>query len=191
MLRLASDTDPEWIGVALAGLDEVVLDHAHLEKKAASHALAIIFRYPEQSELQRPLSRLAREELEHFELLLDHLDRRGVRFDRIRPSRYAERLRSIEQKSEPGRFLDALLMAAVIEARSCERMKLLSETVPDPALAKLYRGLLASEARHHQLYVDLASKLVGEGIALRRLGEIVEHEAKILDAPPREPRIHG
>ncbi|MBI4819364.1 MAG: tRNA-(ms[2]io[6]A)-hydroxylase [Deltaproteobacteria bacterium] len=190
MLRLLVDTDPDWIGIALTDLDQILVDHAHLEKKAASHAFGVLFKHPEQVTLQRPLARLACEELGHFELVLDHLERRGGKLERIKPAAYAGRLRAIE-RGEPHRLIDSLLMASVIEARSCERMKILSEHVPDQALAKMYRGLLASEARHHQLYVDLAISIFGESRAMSRLAEILEHEAKIIGKAPREPRIHG
>ncbi|HSJ97887.1 MAG TPA: tRNA isopentenyl-2-thiomethyl-A-37 hydroxylase MiaE, partial [Myxococcota bacterium] len=145
MLRLAAPTDPAWTARALAGLDELLLDHAHLEKKAAGTAVTLLFRYPERRALQEPLARLAREELAHFEQVLAHLDRRGVRFRPQRPAPYAGRLHAAVRPDEPGRLLDTLLVAALIEARSCERLGLLAEALPgvDAALAALYRGLLA------------------------------------------------
>lgn len=198
MLHLASRTPPQWTQWALDHLDEILLDHAHCEKKAASTALGLIFRYPHHAPLMVPLSELAREELEHFEEVLGHLRRRGVQFRRLRPSPYASRLLEIVRDREPGQLVDTLLCCAMIEARSCERMQMLGDALAedprgDPQLAKLYRGLLASEARHHATYVDLARALdlVPEDELQRRLQAVAEHEAAVIADAPRVPRIHN
>jgi tRNA-(ms[2]io[6]A)-hydroxylase len=191
MLRLASATDPSWAERAAAAMDVVLLDHCHLEKKAASTALTLIFRYPEHPRLARPLSELAREELEHFELVLGHLERRGVPFGRLRPAPYAGKLMKVVREAEPERLLDTLLACALIEARSCERMKLLAEALEDAELSALYRGLLASEARHHGLYYELARDIFGREVADARLREVAAHEAKVVAEAPREPRLHN
>lgn len=191
MLHLAKDTDPGWATRAAAHIDEILLDHAHLEKKAASCALQLIFRYPEHPVLLRPLSELAREELEHFELVLSVLESRGVSYRALRPSPYPGKLRAAERKTEPLRLMDALLTSGIIEARSCERMKLLADALPPGPLEALYRGLLASEARHHRLYYDLAVAIFDEASARARLGELAQHEAELLDTLPTEPRLHN
>lgn len=191
MLRLASSTDPSWAPRAAAAIDVVLLDHCHLEKKAASTALTLIFRYPEHVALARPLSELAREELSHFELVLGQLEHRGVAYERLRPAPYAGKLMKIVREDEPDRLLDTLLSCAFIEARSCERMKLLAEALEEPPLVKLYRGLLASEARHHGLYVDLARTIFGRAVSDARLPEIAAHEAQVIAEAPREPRLHN
>lgn len=191
MLRLLSETDPDWAQRAAAAIDTVLLDHCHLEKKAASTALTLVFRYPEHPRLARPLSELAREELRHFELVLDHLEKRGVAYGRIRPAPYAGRLMTIVRADEPERLLDTLLVCAFIEARSCERMQRLSEALTDPALADLYRGLLASEARHHGLYIALARDIFGRSKVEERLPEVAAHEVRVIDDAPREPRLHN
>lgn len=190
MLRLATETDAAWTRRALAGIDEVLLDHAHAEKKAASGALTLIFRYPDQPELLQPLSALAREELEHFEGVLAHLERRGVAYGRQRPSPYAGRLQEVVRSFEPARLVDTLLVSALIEARSCERFGLLAETLDDPKLAALYRGLLASEARHHALYVELAERVEERPRVRARLAELAEHEAQVVAEAPPWPRLH-
>ncbi|MEZ4383937.1 MAG: tRNA-(ms[2]io[6]A)-hydroxylase [Nannocystaceae bacterium] len=196
MLHLASETDPAWTRRALENLDAILLDHAHCEKKAASTALSLIFRYPERPALMLPLSRLAREELAHFEEVVGVLRSRGLEFCRQRPSPYASKLMEIVRKREPLRLLDTLLCCAMIEARSCERMQLLGEALGDagePRLAKLYRGLLASEARHFDSYVDLARGLglVPEAALRERLAEVAAHEAAVIaDAPP-VARMHN
>ena len=164
-------------------MDEILLDHAHCEKKAASTALSLIFRYPDLDALLRPLSELAREELRHFEMCLDRLKERGVPFRRLRPSRYASRLRDACREQEPERLLDTLLCCSLIEARSCERMKLLAEVIEDEDLAAFYRGLLASEARHHTMYVRLARQYYEEDEVAARLRILAEHEAKVLLEP--------
>ena len=123
-------------------MDEVLLDHAHCEKKAASTAINLIFRYPNHPRLMLPLSELAREELEHFEQVVLILRQRGLEFERQKPSPYAGRLMTQIRTHEPGRLLDMLLCCALIEARSCERMQLLAEGLDDPSLVDLYRSLL-------------------------------------------------
>lgn len=202
MLHLASHTGAAWDDWALAHLDTIVLDHAHCEKKAASTAINLIFRYTPYPSLMQPLSALAREELEHFELVLDHLRRRGVAFGRLEPSPYAARLLEACRKAEPQRVIDTLLCCSMIEARSCERMQRLAgalRSLPpddpraDPALLDLYESLLACEARHHASYVDLARglDLVPEAELRERLAEIAAHEAQVIASAPLDPRLHN
>jgi tRNA 2-(methylsulfanyl)-N6-isopentenyladenosine37 hydroxylase len=192
MLHLHSVTGPEWAPRAAEDIDTILLDHAHLEKKAASTALSFLFRYPEYPALMRPLSELAREELEHFELVLAHLERRGLSYGRLRASPYPGKLMSVVRSTEPDRVIDRLLVCAVIEARSCERMGLLAGALTaEPELAALYGGLLASEARHHMLYVDLAAGIRPREQVMARLAEICEHESAVLADAPEEPRLHN
>lgn len=197
MLHLASQTPPDWGRWAVQHLDEILLDHAHCEKKAASNAINLIFRYTDRAELMAPLSALAREELEHFEQVMDHLRRRGVAFGRQFPSPYAGELMKPVRAEEPLRMLDTLLCASLIEARSCERMqhmhRALAEHGGDPALTELYESLLACEARHHATYVDLAreARIVDEEVLRARLSELAEHEANVVAGLPSEPRLHN
>jgi tRNA-(ms[2]io[6]A)-hydroxylase len=193
MLHLASTTDPRWAAQAPAHLEEILLDHAHCEKKAASTAVSLIFRYPERPALMIPLARLAREELAHFEEVIAALRARGWEFRRLTPSPYATRLMAAVRTHEPARLLDTLLCCALIEARSCERMQILAETLPDPGLVKLYRGLLACEARHFDSYVDLARslELAPEAALMQRLAELAAHEAEVLRETPAEFRLHA
>ncbi len=192
MLRLASQTPARWGPAAAEHIDTILLDHAHLEKKAASMALTILFRYPDRTALLRPLSELAREELEHFELVLGVLEARGLPFTRLKPAPYAGKLMSAVRQTEPGKLLDTLLCCALIEARSCERMKHLSDALgAEPELADLYRGLLASEARHHALYVDLARAFFPADEVAGRLTELADHEAAVIAEAPPTPRMHN
>ncbi|MEE9392259.1 MAG: tRNA-(ms[2]io[6]A)-hydroxylase [Planctomycetota bacterium] len=190
LLNLKSDTDLEWATRALAGFDEVLLDHAHCEKKAASTALNLIFRYTQFPEFMQPLSELAREELAHFELVLDHLNRRHIPFRRQDPSPYAADLMTCIRKEEPHKLLDTFLCCSLIEARSCERMQILAEVLEDQELKNLYSGLLASEARHHSTYINLAACKFDREEVMTRLAEIAVHEAAVIAAAPKIPRFH-
>ena len=191
MLRLHKNTRPEWVSQAIAHMDDILLDHAHCEKKAASMALNLMFRYPEHPQLMQPLSELAREELRHFEQVLSVMEERSILFKRQKPSTYAGRLVSIVRKDEPQRMLDLMLCACLIEARSCERMKLLSEHLQDAKLARLYKGLLACEARHHQIYIDMLETIFPREEIEDRLKEISIHEAQVLDEPDDFVRLHA
>lgn len=193
MLKLASSTEATWVEWAVAHLDEILLDHAHAEKKAAGVAVNLLFRYPERHDLLLPLSELAREELAHFATLLRCLETRGIRFARQQPSPYAGRLQAIARSHEPARLVDTLLCCAVIEARSCERFRLLAEALRErePRLAALYRELWEAEARHHGAYLALARGVVSEPELRTRLGEFLAHEAQVLADLPRLPRLHS
>lgn len=190
MLNLASDTAPGWVQRVSERLDHLLLDHAHCEKKAASTAINLIFRYQVRPELVRPLSELAREELEHFERMLDILEARDIPFEVLQPSPYAGELMKCCRRGEPLRLLDTLIVLSLIEARSCERMKRLSEELEDAELRELYGDLLASEARHHHGYVDLAMQFFGREVARERLKELAVEEAAILERAPDWVRMH-
>ena len=191
MLRLSAPTRDDWLPEALKHIDVILLDHAHCEKKAASTAMNLIFRYHYREDLMRPLSELAREELRHFELMLSVLAKRGIKYERMLPSEYATKLYAEVRKGEPERFVDTMICCALIEARSCERMKLLSEGLEDRELAKLYGSLLASEARHHQTYLDLAIADSSAEVVNCRLAELASHEAGILQSSGEPIRLHS
>lgn len=191
MLHLASQTDPAWLPRACAAIGEVLLDHAHCEKKAAGAAVKLLFSYPHHRFLQEPLAELAREELAHFQQILAVLDARRIRYATIRPSPYGMALHALVRRDEPDRLLDLLLISALIEARSCERFGLLAEGASDPVLAGLYRGLLASEARHHGVYLDLAGELVPRPARDARLETIARAEAEIVARPCEFVRLHA
>lgn len=141
MLHLKAPTDERWLAQVDANLEEVLIDHAHCEKKAAGTALNLIFHYVENRELCREMTEIVNEELEHFHLVLDLLERRGIKFRRIKPSQYGSRLHELVRKSEPERAVDRLLVAGLIEARSCERFQALAGHVDDAELAEFYRSL--------------------------------------------------
>ena len=191
MLHLATTTSTEWLPRALDQLDEVLLDHAHCEKKAAGAAIKLLFAYPHHRFLQEPLAEVAREELAHFQQILSVLDARGIRYQTIRPSPYGMALHALVRRDEPDRLLDLLLISALIEARSCERFEILAEGVKDPVLASLYKGLRASEARHHGRFVALAEQLVDRGAAASRLAGLAEAEGEIVERPCDWVRLHA
>jgi tRNA-(ms[2]io[6]A)-hydroxylase len=190
VLNLASESDPSWLQSALTHLDDILLDHAHCERKAAGAAVNMLFRYPEHGFLQQPISALAREELQHYERVLEELAARDVPFGRQRPSPYGGRLHSLIRAREPEHLLDLLLVRAIIEARSCERFQLLADAILEPRLAELYRGLLASEARHHGMYLELAGQVCPQAVVRERLRELADAEAEILTEPCRLVRLH-
>lgn len=193
MLHLAAPTDPAWASWAVAHLDELLIDHAHCELKAASTALGLVFHYAQHDWMAAPLSAFAREELEHFERVLALLAERGVRYRGLPASRYAKRLRAFGRPDEPDKLVDTLLCCALIEARSCERFRLLAEHAGahgEPELGAFYEGLLASEARHHHDFVAFAERLAGRAAVRARLRAAAEHEAAILAGPPTEVRLH-
>ena len=172
-------------------LGAVLVDHAHCEMKAASNAMSLVVRHPQSLRLVRELTELAREELDHFLQVLALLSARGVPFRRLHPAPYGARLHEAVRKPDPGHLLDTLLVCALIEARSCERMTLLAEHLPDPEIAGLYRGLLACEARHFHSYVEMATALFPRDEVRARLQQLSAHEARVLEQPCAELRLHS
>jgi len=185
---LGAPTEPAWFEAAVSRVDELLIDHANCEKKAASTALSIMFAYPEDFELADRMSRLAREELRHFELVQQKITQLGVEFRRLSPSRYAEGLRRALRRAEPGRRVDLLLCGALIEARSHERFVGLVERLPAP-LAEFYASLAAAESRHAGLYLRLADRRGPDAAA--RLGQLAEVEAELATSPDPQFRFHS
>lgn len=191
LLRCA--TPPEWIEAAVGRRGELLVDHANCEKKAASTALSLIFAYADDPVLSERLSRLAREELRHFEQVQRLMLALAVPFVRLKPSRYAERLRRAVRSSEPGRLLDLLICGALIEARSCERFMALAPRLEDP-MGVFYRNLCEAEARHFTLYLELAQRAAGEARAeelAARTRELAELEADLITTPDPQFRFHS
>ena len=191
MLRLAAATQPSWAERAARDLDALLLDHAHCERKAAGAAVGLLFRHPERPAFQGPLAALAREELGHFEAVLEQLARRGAAFGRQRPGPYGGRLHAIVRSEPIDRLVDTLLCCAAIEARSCERLGLLADVIEDRELAGLYRELHAAEARHHRVYVELACDVTAETAVRARLAQVLAREAAVLAETPDWPRLHA
>lgn len=182
-------TPQRWIDNALANQDLMLIDHAHCEKKAASTALSLMYRYVDNADLLNKMSRLAREELRHFEQVLAIMKKRGVEYGHLSPARYAAGLRSLVRSEDPGRLVDVLIVGAIIEARSCERFAALAPFLDDK-LADFYNSLLKSEARHYQDYLKLAKQANG-GSVDERVGEFLAIEKELIEAPDDAFRFHS
>ena len=191
MLHLQSPTDQSWLDQIDQNLEEVLIDHAHCEKKAAGTAMNLIFHYVENIELCREMTEIVNEELEHFHMVIDLLAKRGIKFRRLKPSQYGNRLHELVRKTEPERAVDRLLIAGLIEARSCERFQALAEHVDDQELAEFYQSLFESEARHHSTYTRLAHHFAAEDVVNRRLEELYSAEAEIMSVREPRPRMHS
>ena len=187
---LLAPTPTRWYEVAVERWRELLVDHANCEKKAASTALSLIFTYSADMQLTDRLSRLAREELRHFEQVQKYMRELDVPFARLSPSRYGEGLRRVIHKHEPRRLVDLLLLGALIEARSCERFIGLSSRLSAP-LADFYGGLAHSEARHQGLYLRLVETRAEEMDWRKRLQEIAEVEAELATSPDPQFRFHS
>ena len=189
---LDTQTPEEWLDMASERIPEMLLDHANCELKAASTALGFLYRYPDRGALAQRMSRLAREELRHFEQVRSIMDDMGIAFERLSASRYAGGLRDAARPDEPQKLLDLLLIGALIEARSCERFARVAPRLPE-RLAKFYSGLLASEARHFEHYIAFAKSECGVGDAAiqQRLGELKAIEAALILEPDPEFRFHS
>ncbi|MFM7448241.1 MAG: tRNA-(ms[2]io[6]A)-hydroxylase [Leptolyngbyaceae cyanobacterium] len=188
---LHQSTSLAWVDQALANLDLMLLDHAQCERKAGGVALNLMFRYPSSTKLVRTLTLIAQEELEHFDQVNQLLEHRGIALRSLPPSPYGAQLSKQIRSQEPDRKLDSLLVAALIEARSHERLGLLAAHCPDVDLAQFYRGLMVSEARHYGIYWILANTYFERDQVKHRLEELAIVESQILASLHPEPRIHS
>jgi tRNA-(ms[2]io[6]A)-hydroxylase len=186
---LRSSTDPRWVEVAMADLDATLGDHAHCEKKAAATALKLVADNADKPDLVRKLARLAQDETHHFLSVLNELAQRGRTLPPDTGDPYVGSLLRLAGGGR-SRLTEQLLVFALVEARSCERLTLLGEALADPRLAEFYRRLAQAEAGHETLFVDLA-RAHAAGIDVdRRLAEMADEEAAIVAALPILPRIH-
>jgi tRNA-(ms[2]io[6]A)-hydroxylase len=186
---LGSRTPAAWFEQAPMHLEALLIDHANCEKKAAGNALSLLYRYVDKPDLLMTLSRLAREELRHFEQVHGFLERREIAYVHISSSRYASGLKSLARTNEPGRLVDTLVMGAIVEARSCERFLGLVEVLPED-LAGFYQKLLDSEARHFEQYLALAN-LYAEDSIDRVLAEMLAKDAELISQPDDQFRFHS
>jgi tRNA-(ms[2]io[6]A)-hydroxylase len=187
---LVAPTPQRWFDVACERWRELLVDHANCEKKAASTALSLIFAYPEDPQLADRMSRLAREELRHFEQVQKMMQQLGVPFVRQKPARYADGLRAATRRTDPGRLIDLLLCGALIEARSYERFVGLAPRLQAP-LGDFYGGLAVSEARHYTVYVRLAEHRGSEQDWRARLKHLADIEAELATSPDPQLRFHS
>lgn len=187
---LGTRTPKAWCEAAAGDLSTLLNDHANCEKKAASTALALMFRYDRDGELADAMSRIAREELRHFEQVAALMRRLAVAHRPVSASRYAQGLRTLVRNGEPDRLLDLLVCGAFVEARSCERFHALRPFLPEP-VAHFYGRLLASEARHFERYLQLAEGRFAKGAVAERCERFREVEARLIVAEDSELRFHS
>jgi tRNA-(ms[2]io[6]A)-hydroxylase len=187
---LYCETPASWVEGARTNLDVLLVDHANCEKKAASTALHLLYRYVEHYSLLGKLSRLAREELRHFEQVIKIMRKRGIEYPQLSASRYAGELHKLARAQEPGRLVDTLLIGAIIEARSCERFAALVPVL-DAELQSFYNSLLKSESRHFKEYLKLARQLSAAGEVEERLPIFLECERELIEKPDDTFRFHS
>lgn len=193
MLGLRLPTDPRWVALVESNISEILTDHAWCEQKAASNAISTIVRFPEHIDLVQELTRIAQEEIEHFGMVVEHIKSRGFELGPERKDDYVgELLQFIKRKcSREEQLVDRLLFAAMIEARSCERFKMLSEKISDPKLAEFYRELMISEAGHYTTFIGFARKY-GTGVDVEtRWQDFLDYEAGIMERYGKKETMHG
>ncbi|MER3499129.1 MAG: tRNA 2-methylthio-N6-isopentenyl adenosine(37) hydroxylase MiaE [Chitinophagaceae bacterium] len=193
ILNLQLATDPRWVNLAEKSLEEILTDHAYCEQKAATSCISLIQRYSDKEKLVEELSPIVTEEWGHFRLVLAELQKRNLKLGKQRKDEYVNELLKFEIKggSEEDRLLDKLLICALIEARSCERFKRLSEGLEDTYLRKFYRRFMESEAGHYTLFIELAETYIPKEKVRKRWRQWLEQEAKIMkQLTPRGDRMH-
>ena len=183
-------TPDRWIENALENQSLMLIDHANCEKKAASTALSLINRYTDNFELLNKMSRLAREEMRHFEQVIALMKRRKIPYEHVSASRYAAGLRELARKEDPAKLIDVLIIGAFIEARSCERFALLAPHL-DAELERFYLSLLKSEARHYQDYLKLAKTVAADQSIDDRIELIAQRERELIESPDKQFRFHS
>jgi tRNA 2-(methylsulfanyl)-N6-isopentenyladenosine37 hydroxylase len=193
MLGLKLPTDPRWTNIATKNMEDILIDHAYCEQKAASNAISLIVQFPEREKLVEVCTRIVAEEWSHFERVLDKMKIRGFRLAHKRTDTYAVELFRLERKGGDinRQLMDKLLIAALIEARSCERFKLLWQEIPDEDLKLFYYELMVSEAGHYTTFLDLAKEYMPEDMVKKRWQELLDAEAQILqNLEIRADRMH-
>ncbi|HBE69226.1 MAG TPA: tRNA hydroxylase [Planctomycetaceae bacterium] len=191
MLSLQSETDGRWIGQVKASLDQVLIDHAHCEHKAAATAMSLMGAYIDNQDLCAEMTRIVEEELEHFHMVIKLLGSRGIPFVKQQAGHYGKELNGLVRGGEPNKAIDRLLVAGLIEARSCERFSLLAKHIDDTELAEFYNSLFESEARHHTTYVRLAKQFAADEVVRDRLAELSAAESEIISRGNPLPRMHS
>ncbi len=193
MLGLKLPTDPRWVNIVEKNINEILTDHAYCEQKAASYAISLITKYPEITEIVDKMIALSREEMGHFQMVHDLIKKRGLQLGRERKDSYVRDLMAFIKRG--GNYemvlVDRLLIAAMIEARSCERFRVLSENIRDEELSKFYHGLMTSEARHYSMFIKLAKKYGKDVDVDKRWKEFLAKEAEIMNNYGKQETVHG
>ena len=182
MLGLKLPTDPRWVNLAEKSLEEILTDHAYCEQKAATSCISLIQAFPDKEDIVTELAPIVTEEWGHFRLVLQELKKRGLHLGRQRKDEYVNALLKFERKggSRDERLMERLLACALIEARSCERFRLLSLHISDTALREFYHGFMVSEAGHYRLFIELANRYADTVLVKKRWQEYLEYEAEIM-----------
>lgn len=194
MLRLKLATDPRWVKLVESNIEEVLTDHAYCEQKAASSAISMIVKYPELTELVTEMTALVREEMDHFNRVHQYIIERGFKLGKERKDHYVNQLAQFVRKDgkHPHLLVDRLLFSAMIEARSCERFRVLSENIDDKELSEFYRELMVSEATHYTLFIRLARQYSeGKVDVDQRWQEWLDFEGKLIQSYGKSELIHG
>lgn len=193
MLGLKLPTDPRWVNIVEKNIEEILTDHAYCEQKAASTAISLIVSFPEYTELVQEMVALVKEEISHFKMVHDKIIARGWVMGRDRKDNYVIRLTQFFPKggSRTNQLVHRLLYAALIEARSCERFRLLSEELTDPELAEFYKNLMVSEAYHYTMFLGFARKYGDRKEVDTKWQELLTFEAEIMKDLSKEESIHG
>lgn len=193
MFKLELATDPRWVNIAEQNVQEILTDHAYCEQKAASAAISIIVQFPEHTELVEAMAELAKEEMEHFQMVLGHLKQRNWKLGRERKDNYVRDLQGFFEGANRKRHLvNRLLLAAMIEARSCERFRVLSENIKDSELGSFYKKLMKSEANHYSMFLQFAKKFGEPEIDVDKIWkEFLSFEAKVISHYGIKEMMHG
>ncbi|UZO80199.1 tRNA-(ms[2]io[6]A)-hydroxylase [Aquimarina sp. ERC-38] len=193
MLGLQLPTDPRWVNIVEKNIDEILTDHAYCEQKATSTAISLIVSFPEYTELVQEMVKLVKEEISHFKMVHDKILQRGQVLGRDRKDDYVLRLLKFFPKggSRTTQLVHRLLYAALIEARSCERFKLLSEELNDKELAEFYRNLMVSEANHYTMFLNFARQYGDRKEVDQKWKELLKFEAEIMESLSTSESIHG
>ena len=196
MLGLKLPTDPRWVNIVEKNISEILTDHAYCEQKAASNAISVIVKHPEYPDVVDAMTEIVQEEMEHFGMVHAKIQERGYELGRERKDEYVGDLLSWIGSNFPGgsrdsQFVNRMLFAAMIEARSCERFRILSEEIADPDLAEFYRSLMESEARHYTTFLGFARKYGGKVDVDQRWNDFLEYEAGLMDKYGKSETMHG
>jgi len=193
MLGLKLPTDPRWVNIVEKNIEEILTDHAYCEQKAASTAISIIIGFPDRSELVKEMTALVREEMGHFNMVHEKIVERGWKLGRERKDEYVIELMKFFPKggSRTTHLVHKLLYAALIEARSCERFRLLSENIADKELADFYRNLMVSEANHYTMFLGFARKYGDREVVDQKWQELLAYEAEIMANLGKKETMHG
>lgn len=193
MLGLQFDTETSWVEVAKNGLEQLLTDHAFAEQKAASNAVSIIINYSEETELVKDMSDIAIEEMEHFRMVHNLMVERGMVLGQASKNDYAQRLQKFfpHTKDRTEALIQRLLVAALIEARSCERFKVFADNMEDEELSKFYLDLMVSEANHYTLFLGYARQYMDRELVDEKWDSLLAFEAKMMRERGKEARVHG